>query len=94
MKNEKLEIKKEWNIVETTSDKMQCYGYRFFPHKVKGEGFYLSCFRKSQAQNIIKLKAAQVEKANEGEKKIIKKWIIDKDVEFIKAGVVYAIPKK
>ncbi len=30
----------EWNIVETT-------GYHFYPHKAKGEGFYLCAFRKN-----------------------------------------------
>jgi 16S rRNA C967 or C1407 C5-methylase (RsmB/RsmF family)/NOL1/NOP2/fmu family ribosome biogenesis protein len=35
-----LKVPTDWNIVSTT------FGYRFYPHRVKGEGFYLSCFRK------------------------------------------------
>ncbi|MBC7937903.1 MAG: RNA methyltransferase [Rhizobacter sp.] len=44
--NIRLQIKKEWGIVETLSDKHQCYGYRFYPDKVKGEGFFIAVFRK------------------------------------------------
>jgi 16S rRNA C967 or C1407 C5-methylase (RsmB/RsmF family)/NOL1/NOP2/fmu family ribosome biogenesis protein len=36
----KLNIPSEWNIDESKG------GYQFFPHKVKGEGFFLSVFRK------------------------------------------------
>lgn len=41
-----LTIPTEWGIVETQSAEKGGYGYRFFPHKLKGEGFYLACFRK------------------------------------------------
>ncbi len=41
--NLKLEIKKEWGIVESDG------GYRFWPDKVKGEGFFISVFKKSDA---------------------------------------------
>lgn len=41
-----LPIDEKWNIVETKSEKKQGKGYRFFPHKVKGEGFFLACFKK------------------------------------------------
>ncbi len=44
--NIRLEIKDKWGIVETTSSKHQCYGYRFYPDKVKGEGFFIAVFRK------------------------------------------------
>jgi NOL1/NOP2/sun family putative RNA methylase len=34
----------EWNIVEVSEGKS--YGYQFFPHKIKGEGFFISVMRK------------------------------------------------
>lgn len=37
-----LDIPKEWGITETI-------GYHFYPHKVKGEGFYVCVFRKKDA---------------------------------------------
>ena len=39
--NEKLIISPEWNIVQSEG------GYRFWPDKVKGEGFFIACFRKN-----------------------------------------------
>ena len=35
----------EWNIVETASPKHKANGYRFFPDKVKGEGFFIAAFK-------------------------------------------------
>lgn len=37
----------EWGITESFSPENNGAGYRFYPDKVKGEGFYLSCFRKT-----------------------------------------------
>lgn len=41
-------LKKEtsWGIIETTSKIKKAYGYRFYPDKVKGEGFYIAAFKK------------------------------------------------
>jgi len=44
----RVSTEQEWNIVETTSPEHKCYGYRFYPHKVRGEGFFVSCFRKEE----------------------------------------------
>lgn len=35
-----------WGIVETQSKTKKGFGYRFFPHLVEGEGFFLACFKK------------------------------------------------
>lgn len=39
-------LQPEWGIVETRSAGHSGYGYRFWPHRIRGEGFYLSCFMK------------------------------------------------
>lgn len=44
----KLSINPEWGI-ETVEQK-NVYGYHFYPHKVKGEGFFLSVIRKTEVQ--------------------------------------------
>ena len=36
-----------WNVIETTSDLKNGKGYRFYPDKLKGEGFFLSVFQKN-----------------------------------------------
>ena len=42
----KIAIDPSWNIIETETDG-RAYSYRFFPDKLKGEGFFISCFRKN-----------------------------------------------
>ncbi|MGZ5248159.1 MAG: methyltransferase RsmF C-terminal domain-like protein, partial [Flavitalea sp.] len=42
-----LNVKDEWKIVESKT-KEAAFGYRFYPDKLKGEGFFISCFRKKQ----------------------------------------------
>ncbi len=46
MESVKVEVPAEWGIVETVSDAHNGYGYRFYPDKVKGEGFFMACLRK------------------------------------------------
>ena len=43
----KLEVEESWGIIETISEKQNAYGYRFYPDKIKGEGFFISAFRKN-----------------------------------------------
>ena len=31
---------------------IRCPGYRFYPHKVKGEGFFVACFRKTEGKDL------------------------------------------
>ena len=42
-----LKLKEEWAIVETQSKLHKAYGYRFWPDKVKGEGFFIAAFKKN-----------------------------------------------
>ena len=40
-----LSLPPEWGIVETQAGGISCF--RFLPHKIKGEGFFVSVFRKA-----------------------------------------------
>jgi NOL1/NOP2/fmu family ribosome biogenesis protein len=51
LENLPLGIRKEWNIVEAPSEQFKVKGYRFFPDKVKGEGLYVTCFRKLDGES-------------------------------------------
>jgi 16S rRNA C967 or C1407 C5-methylase (RsmB/RsmF family)/NOL1/NOP2/fmu family ribosome biogenesis protein len=42
-----LKLEEEWAIVETQSEQHKAYGYRFWPDKIKGEGFFIAAFRKN-----------------------------------------------
>ncbi|MBS1647844.1 MAG: RNA methyltransferase [Bacteroidetes bacterium] len=46
-----LQVPTSWGIVATHSKKYQAIGYRFFPHLLQGEGFFLACFRKKTTEN-------------------------------------------
>lgn len=42
----RVQIQPEWGIVEVQSSLKSAWGYRFFPDKVKGEGFFVAAFKK------------------------------------------------
>lgn len=44
-----VDIDSEWGISNSLNDKV--ISYRFFPHKTKGEGFFLTVIRKSETYN-------------------------------------------
>jgi NOL1/NOP2/sun family putative RNA methylase len=46
-----LQINPEWNIVETITKETSAYGYRFYPDKVNGEGFFIAAFKKTNKTN-------------------------------------------
>lgn len=48
-KAESVQLKSDesWGIVETVSKRTGSFGYRFYPDKVKGEGFFIAVFKKS-----------------------------------------------
>jgi 16S rRNA C967 or C1407 C5-methylase (RsmB/RsmF family)/NOL1/NOP2/fmu family ribosome biogenesis protein len=87
-----IDVPDSWGIVKTYGSKGGC-GYRFFPGKALGEGFFISCFR---------LKETVVALADHGRKKIIRNvkasvpanWLRqDVDLETILAGdEIYCIP--
>ena len=51
MKSIDLNIDNSWGIIESESPLHNCKGYRFYPDKIKGEGFFLAVFKKETATN-------------------------------------------
>ncbi len=47
-----LPVDPEWQITVTQSPLHQATGYRFYPWKVKGEGFFLAAFRKETEEEL------------------------------------------
>jgi 16S rRNA C967 or C1407 C5-methylase (RsmB/RsmF family)/NOL1/NOP2/fmu family ribosome biogenesis protein len=91
----RLTLSNEWNIIESVSEK-GCHGYRFWPDKIKGEGFFIACFRKSggteEASMRSRPKATAVTKK---ELEILGDWIMTGAHQFIKyENTVYAWPQK
>ena len=50
----RIDVQQNWGIVET--EKNDAFGYRFYPDKIKGEGFFIAAFRKNEDVNAQKLK--------------------------------------
>ncbi len=46
-----IQLEQEWQIVETSSPKRNGVGYRFYPDKIKGEGFFIAVFTKGDKQS-------------------------------------------
>ncbi|MBS1935436.1 MAG: RNA methyltransferase, partial [Bacteroidetes bacterium] len=92
----KLNANSEWNITEAISDKHGCYGYRFFPDKTLGEGFFIAAFRKTEGSEFIfpKLKKNTFEKLSKKEEAIAKEWLANNnDYSLLKKeNSVYALP--
>ncbi len=51
LENMPLKTEENWGVVETVSKKENAFGYRFYPDKVKGEGFFIAAFRKISSGN-------------------------------------------
>jgi NOL1/NOP2/fmu family ribosome biogenesis protein len=69
-----LQIKQEWNIAETISSK-GAYGYRFWPNKVKGEGFFIAAFRKKDTTSSFRLQLKKALVPSKAEETIARNWL-------------------
>ena len=71
------------------------YGYRFWPDKVKGEGFFLACFQKKDGEADTAFRyRKKPEQASKKEMEMIERWIKKDGLIFIKyLSTVYAWPE-
>jgi 16S rRNA C967 or C1407 C5-methylase (RsmB/RsmF family)/NOL1/NOP2/fmu family ribosome biogenesis protein len=53
----KLKVDDTWGAVEVEQDGIT--GYHFYPHKVKGEGFFISVIRKKESEETLRIKNAR-----------------------------------
>lgn len=76
-----LKFEDSWGITETISQKQRAFGYRFYPDKLRGEGFFLAVFKKeagSDNTREIKLKVKPVHLSGaelDTAKEYIHKWV-------------------
>ena len=93
--NCRLELNPEWGISETISVKGN-YGYRFWPDKIKGEGFFLACFQKNDGEGdeVFRYKKKPVQATNK-DIGMAEDWVIKEGLNFIKhINTVYAWPEQ
>jgi NOL1/NOP2/sun family putative RNA methylase len=71
-----IQIQNQWDIVETNSDKFNGFGYRFYPDKLKGEGFFITSFRKKETTTSKQIKPkTKLEFIKKSQETAIADWI-------------------
>lgn len=90
IQNLKFKVENSWSIIET--DK----GYRFWPDKVKGEGFFIASLRKSNGdREEIYLPKVKPEKFSNQEMDILVKNVNSDGISFLRnREVIHAVPEK
>ncbi len=90
IQNLEFRINADWNIIKSSS------GYRFWPDKVKGEGFFIACLRKANGEDETEIKVRKkIELLNKKEMEIVKYWVKETGHQFVKIeNAVYAVPQK
>jgi 16S rRNA C967 or C1407 C5-methylase (RsmB/RsmF family)/NOL1/NOP2/fmu family ribosome biogenesis protein len=85
---EELMIDPEWNIIPTDG------AYRFWPDKLKGEGFFIACFRKKgKDAKEPKLPRSKPGKFSQHELDILKNYVNIEGLTFLRHGkMLRAIP--
>ena len=89
-----LAIKDDWNIVTTMSPVCENIGYRFYPYKLDGEGFYLSCFRKNNSEADVFYNKPIKQQVDKKIISLASQWIAkDDDIKFYQhKEQVFAMP--
>lgn len=96
MESIRIDINPSWGIIESQSDKNKCYGYRFYPHKVRGEGFFVSVFRKKSEASEAQIRRPKENKLQAKEYEILKNWLHEsQELRIVNLNSDYfAIPTK
>lgn len=78
-----------WNIIKSDG------GYRFWPDKLKGEGFFIACFRKANGNdNEFALPKKKAEKFSKPETDILNRYVNAEGITFLRNGKsLRAIPE-
>jgi 16S rRNA C967 or C1407 C5-methylase (RsmB/RsmF family)/NOL1/NOP2/fmu family ribosome biogenesis protein len=63
------------DITRTTSEKHGAAGYRFYPDKFKGEGLYMTAFRKAGLPAAVKLKSTPLKQISSAERAVLEKYV-------------------
>ncbi len=82
-----LKVDAAWGIVETVSEKTHAFGYRFYPDKVKGEGFFIATFKKPVTEEMVteiksqksKVKNKKDAFVTDNEVQVLKSYLLNPD---------------
>jgi 16S rRNA C967 or C1407 C5-methylase (RsmB/RsmF family)/NOL1/NOP2/fmu family ribosome biogenesis protein len=90
----KLRVDDKWNIIETISDKHKRYGYRFWPDKIKGEGFFISVLKKNEEGSSSKQHSNGLTAATGKEINILQPYITENDWLFFQQKEIIRVIQK
>jgi 16S rRNA C967 or C1407 C5-methylase (RsmB/RsmF family)/NOL1/NOP2/fmu family ribosome biogenesis protein len=91
----RLDIADEWHVVEVGLHGI--HGYHFYPHRVKGEGFFLSVVRKNEQEDTAATKVDKTIFGTPSKKHIdvISTWVTTPDAKFIQRDeTIQLLPKR
>lgn len=80
-----LQTEEDWGIVETRSGEHNAFGYRFYPGKVKGEGFFIAAFKKRghiAGDALYKKAKTKADKLTAAEGEVIKPYLKNSAAHF------------
>lgn len=75
LKSVRLSVADFSGITETHSPGNNCFGYRFYPNKIKGEGFFIAAFRKTGEEQAPSYKRYKDIQISGGEKEIVAPYV-------------------
>lgn len=89
----RLAVEAAWNIIEVQGN-TGAYGYRFWPDKLAGEGFFMACFRKTEGDETSQLKnKTKPNQVNKKDLPLLRKWLKEEELYFLQhEQTVYAWP--
>ena len=74
----RLKVEAEWNIIETKAEKHPAYGYRCYPDKVNGEGFFIAAVQKKEGGSFEGFRSNKnnLEKISKSEDALVQPWLL------------------
>jgi 16S rRNA C967 or C1407 C5-methylase (RsmB/RsmF family)/NOL1/NOP2/fmu family ribosome biogenesis protein len=96
MESLSLTVPGEWGIVETMAPQTSAHGYRFYPNRLQGEGFFMAVFRKKGSATAGWLKEQSLQMATKQELQMVNDFISFPDTHtlFKQADALRAIRRE
>jgi NOL1/NOP2/fmu family ribosome biogenesis protein len=89
MENCRLQLDDRWGVVESRG------GYRFWPDKLKGEGFFIACFRKTDGDKEFRYPKLKYQQPARPAAAVLKNWVDTEGLKWlVHRDMIHAIPEK
>ncbi|BAV08422.1 16S rRNA C967 or C1407 C5-methylase, RsmB/RsmF family [Filimonas lacunae] len=92
-----ISLEEEWGIIPVLSEQYKAAGYRFYPDKVKGEGFFIAAFRKKESSSgTVFVKKNTLNTLTKQEVQVVGDWLKDTANLFLfkQKDTIIAVPEQ